>query len=149
METNFDARVYRLGLLALLLAAATAHADPIGKLDELKQRALSGDPREQAYNCAQVVSGLVEVANQQFAQGNYEAAQSSVQEIEKYADMAGTASRSSRKKLKEAEIALREAARRLEDLGRSLSMIDRPPVQKAASRLHDVESELLSRLFSR
>ena len=132
---------------AVLLAGSSMAAD-VRNLDGLKERIANSGPNEQAYYCSEMVRGLIEVADQQFADGNYDGAQASIQEIVKYADMARAASPKSHK-LKQAQITFREAARRLEDIGKSLAIVDRPPVQKAVAHLHDVESELLKRLFSR
>ena len=136
-----------LGLAALFLVGSASAAE-VKNLDELKDRISTSGPSEQAYYCAEMVRTLVEVANKQYSDGNYAGAQASIDEIERYAELAREATPKTHK-LKQAEITLREAARRLEDIGKSLSMVDRPPVAKAVAHLHAVESELLKRLFSR
>ena len=133
--------------MAVLLVGSAAAAD-VKNLDELKERIANSGPNEQAYYCAEMVRTLVEVTDQQYSDGNFDGAQASIQEIVKYADIARSATPKTRK-LKQAQIAFREAARRLEDIGKSLSLVDRPPVLKAVANLHDVETELLKRLFSR
>jgi len=133
-------------LVALFLAGSAAAE--VKNIGELKDRIAASGPNEQPYYCAEMVRNLVEVADKQYADGNYTGAQDSINEIEKYADLAREATPKTHK-LKQAEITLREAARRLEDIGKSLSIIDRPPIAKAVAHLHSVESDLLKRLFSR
>src|SRR5579885_3532286 len=75
-----------VGLAALFLAGSAAAE--VKNIGELKDRIAASGPNEQVYYCAEMVRNLVEVADKQYADGNYTGAQDSINEIEKYADLA-------------------------------------------------------------
>lgn len=140
------------GLLALFLAlpllAALAEANPQGNLEALKDRARTAKPADATFANSKVVRQEVEIADQYFKDGDGDKAQAAVDEAVHYAELAGSAATRSSKHLKEAEILLREAGRRLEEIRRSLAFEDQPPLQKAEDRLEKIRSDILSQMFA-
>src|SRR5437868_12275924 len=86
------------------------------ELERAKAKAEHASERDRCYENVEVVRALVEVANEQFGAGDADQAQKTVKETATYADRAREASQHSGHKLKQAEITLRKAQRRLDDL---------------------------------
>jgi hypothetical protein len=77
----------------------------------------------------------VGTASQQFSQGGTERGQATVRDILKYAEMARCAAIRSRDYLKQTEIKLRQTQRRLEDLDRTLSVDEWPPLETVEKKI--------------
>jgi hypothetical protein len=136
-------------VLALpLLAAAAAERPPQDNLKELKERASTAKPEDSTLANIRVVQREVEIADQLFKDGDVEKGQATVDEAVHYADLAGAALQKRSKNLKKAEIILREAARRLEEIRRTLAFDDQAPVQKAEERLEKIRADLLAHMFA-
>lgn len=90
----------------------------------------------------------IELANQSYEEGEVDRATTLVQEAISYAERAATTSRDNNKRVKQTEIALRKISNRLEDIGRTLSVEDRPAVEKAVTRLEELRRLLLTHMFS-
>lgn len=132
--------------LALAAAAPARQQDSLG---ELKKRAETARESEQALRYAEVVRQLVESVNDDFAAGRPEAAHAAVKDIRLYTDKSLEAGRNlPERKLKKVEIALRQAAKRLEDVRRTLAVDDRPPIEAAIEHLQDVRTQMLERMFA-
>ena len=97
---------------------------------------------------AQLAERLVEQADQQFTQGESVKGQATVQEILDVATKARDGGVSSRRKLKETEIHLRQTQRHLENVRRTLSAEDRPEVEAVEKKLADFRQELLNAMLS-
>jgi len=89
----------------------------------------------------------LEYANSLYTAGDVEKAEAAVAESLTYARRAADASVSSNKKLKQTEIDLRKLEHRMRDIGQSLSVDDRPPVEKAVQELEQVRANLLAKMF--
>ena len=97
---------------------------------------------------AELAERLVEQADQQFIQGESVKGQATVQEILNVATRARDGGVSSRRKLKETEIHLRQTQRHLENVRRTLSAEDRPEVEAVEKKLADFRQDLLNAMFS-
>jgi hypothetical protein len=62
-------------------------------------------------------------------------------------EKASEAARVSGKRLKKTEIAVREIARRMEDLSKTVSFEQRAPLEQAVKRLDELRQELLTEMF--
>jgi hypothetical protein len=113
----------------------------------MRRIATAAKPSDQDKLFAQVSRRAVEVANNYYTAGKVPEAQAAVQDVVSYAEKARTAAQSSGKNLKQTEIELREAARRLEQVRRSLALEDRPYVEAAVNRVEQVRKDLLDQMF--
>ncbi len=136
----------RIGMVLLLApVACAALADE--PLEQLKAKAASSSGGEQAVLCAQVARQEVELANQHFTGGNVDQGHAAVREAVAYAEKAGNAARTSKRKLKQTEMSLRRTARRLSDIGKTLAVDDRPAVEQAVKELQHIQDQLLEVMF--
>jgi len=117
-------------------------------VDQLKAEAEKSNGGHQAELYAELAERLVDVADQQFTAGDSAKGQNTVQDILASATRAHDGAVSSRKKLKQVEILLREAQRRLENMRRTLAAVDRPPVQDVEKKLADFRQDLLNVMFA-
>ncbi len=128
-------------------ADQTAKSPAQLELEKSKARADHASERDRCYANVEVVRNLVEVANEQFIAGYAEQGQKTVKEAGEYSERAKEASRHSDHKLKQAEITLRKAQRRLDDLKKTLAFEDRAPVDVVVKQIEDDRQELLHQLF--
>lgn len=132
--------------IVLLLLASMAVAFQ-RDIEGLKQEAEHAQGGHQAKVAAELAGYLVGVAYEQFQQGANEQAQATVQDIQKYAQMARDAAVKSQSNLKQTEIKLRQTQRHLEDLKRSLSVDDRPPLDAVEKKIEQLRQDLLDAMF--
>ena len=117
-------------------------------IESLKAQAEGAQGGQQAKLCAELAEALVGVAAQQFEQSNSPQGLATVSEILGYATKARDAAVSSHSKMKETEIHLRNAQRKLEDLKRTLSADDRTPLDEAGKKLAQFRQDILSEMFA-
>ncbi len=134
--------------LVVLALAAAMHGKEQKSLDQLRAEAEKASGGHQALLYAELADRLVDQAGQQFTQGESVKGQASVQEILSAATKARDGGVSSRRKLKETEIHLRQTQRHLENLRRTLSAEDRPEVEAVEKKLADFRQDLLNAMFS-
>ncbi len=132
--------------VVLLLLLWVAHAKTQTP-EELKARADEAQGAEQAKRCMQYAHAELEYADQLFTKGNVEQAQTAISSVMEYARKGASAATSSRKRLKQTEIALRELEKRMKDIGESLQFDDRPPVLKSADEIEHLRAGLITAMF--
>jgi predicted MarR family transcription regulator len=131
-------------LLFLLNASGQAGSETAAAL---KARADAAQGGERALLSLEYAHQQLEEANTLYTQGDVEKAEAAVQEVVDYSHKAADAASSSGKRLKQTEIDLRKLEHRMRDIGQSLNIDDRPPVEKAVRELEQVRSDLLARMF--
>ena len=134
-------------ILILLLLAFTALAED-KTIDQLKAEAEKADSGQQARLYAEVAERLVEVADVQFTNGDAIHGHATVQEILQYAIKAHDRAISTRKKMKETEIHLRNTQRRMESLKRTLAAEDRPALEDVEKQLAQFRQDILDAMFA-
>lgn len=117
-------------------------------IDQLTAEAEKSHGGHQAELYAELAQRLVDVADQQFTAGDSVKGQATIQEILADATRSHDLAVSARNKLKHVEIRLREAQRRLENVRRTLSADDRPPVAAVEKKLADLRQDLLNVMFA-
>lgn len=133
--------------IVLLLARVACAAPAEQSLEQLKAKAAAASRGEQAVLYAQVAREEVELADQHFTAGDVNLGHAAVREAVAYAEKAGDAARSSKKKLKQTEVSLRRTARRLSDIGKTLALDDRPAVEQAVKEFQHIEDQILEAMF--
>ena len=136
-----------VGTCVLLTCALAIYAAQ-KNIDQMKAEADRAEGGHQAKLCAELAQLLVPIADQQFTEGNVVEAQKTVQEILNYATKARDASINSRSKMKETEITLRTAQRKLEALRRTLAADDRPPLDAVEKKLEQFRQDILNEMFA-
>ncbi len=136
-----------LAILILILLASTALAQN-KTVDQLKAEAEKANDGQQAKLYAEVAERLVDVADQQFTNGNAIAGHATIQEILQYATKSRDRAISTRKKMKEAEIILRNTQRLLENLKRTLAAEDRPALEDVEKKLAQFRQDILDAMFA-
>ncbi len=131
--------------LALLALNAAAKEET---LEQLKARAESTGGERQPLLFAEVVQREVEAADHLFTDGDAAKGHAMVQEAVSYAEKARDAARQQPRKIKDTEIALRKAERRLDQVRRTLAFEDQADVQAAVDRIAQVRQELLDQMFA-
>jgi hypothetical protein len=138
----------KIAALAAVFLAATAFSAEQKSVEALKAEAERATGGHQAKVYAELAQQLVETANQQFTDGQVAEAQATVQDVLKYAALARDISVKTRGKMKETEIHLRNAERRLDAVRRTLSVDDRPPLEDAGKKIEHFRLELLNAMFA-
>ncbi len=117
-------------------------------VERLKAEAMKASGGQQGKLYAEIAESLVDVANEQFAQGESAKGHATVQELLDYAVKAHDAALSAKSNRKEVEIHLRTTQRHLENVKRTLAAEDRPALEAAAKKLGDMRQELLDAMFA-
>ena len=139
-------RIVRLVVVLLFLLNMIGQASDQSAA-ELKARADAAQGGERANLSLEYAHRELEDANNLYTQGDVEKAQAEIQEVMVYCRRAADAASSSGKRLKQTEIELRKLEHRMRDIGESLNIDDRPPVEKAVQELEQVRADLLARMF--
>ena len=140
-------RWLHIPLAVLLLSAFAAARSAEEPLDALKARAENARPSEQAHLFATIARREVNEADRFYTEGDITNATQAVDDVVRYAARATEAARKSGKHLKDTEILLRETARRLSDVGKTLNFDDRPHVEAAVKQVEKLRQQLLDQMF--
>jgi hypothetical protein len=119
----------------------------LAKIDGLKAQAEKKSSADRARIYADIARELVEVANQQFTDGDVEKAQASIKDAVAYSEKSAASAQEKGKKIKDTEITLRETARRVEEVRRTVAIDDQPPLAAAVTRIEELRRQLLDHMF--
>jgi hypothetical protein len=128
--------------LLSLLCLAGNQAPP-----DLKARADAAQGSEKVTLSLEYAHQELEHANSLYTEGDVEKAESAIQEVLTYSRQAEATAAGANKRLKQTEIELRKIEHRMRDIGASLNIDDRPPVEKAVQELEQLRANLLARMF--
>ena len=132
----------------LLTSALPLVANEQDKLTELKQKAESAEGAKRAELLAHVAYEYVLIADHHFTEGRPGEGHKTVIEVVRYAEQARDVAVQQGRKAKKAEMNIRKAARKLEDVRRSLAFEDQADVAAAVKRLHELQDEILEAMFA-
>jgi hypothetical protein len=138
-------RTLSIAIFVLAAALAGAAAD---KLTELMAKAQSAQGPKRAELLAQIAYEHVLVADHHFTEGRPADGHKTVIEVVKYAEQARDVAVQQGRKAKRTEMTIRKAARKLEDVRRSLAFEDQADVTAAVKRLHELQDEILEAMFA-
>ena len=133
-------------LLMLILSGVLACAGQQPAPD-LKAKADAAQGSERIGLSLEYAHRELEHANSLYSQGDLEKAETAIAEVMTYAQRAADASTAANKRVKQTEIDLRKLEHRMRDIGQSLNVDDRPPVEKAVQDLEQVRANLLAKMF--
>jgi hypothetical protein len=137
-----------IGVASLMLSgtvcAQTSQPDPVTRA---RERAENSSPQDCAKACFESAHQLIESANQQYTAGNEDQGRKLIDDAVSAARRGTESSIKTHKNQKNAEIALRKMAKRMHDIGNSLSLDDRPPAYEAEKVLDKLRDEMLAAMF--
>jgi hypothetical protein len=139
-------RVASRVVVLLLLLNVPGQASEQSAAD-LKARADAAQGADRTTLSLEYAHRELEDANTRYTQGDVDKAEAEIQEVLAYSHRAADAASASGKRLKQTEIELRKLEHRMRDIGHSLSIDDRPPVEKAVQELEQVRADLLARMW--
>jgi hypothetical protein len=146
--------LFAVSLLISSACFAQSTAEPpkpenpaIAKIESMKTRAEKMGSGDRARIYSDIARELVEVANQQFSDGEVEKAQNSIKDAVAFSDKSVTEAQVKGKKIKNTEITLRETARRMDEVRRTIAIDDQPPLAEAVLRIEEMRRKLLDHMF--
>jgi len=138
-------------LLASLLFAVAALGVSAKTGDEplevMKARAERARPQDQGPLFAAISGREVNEADGFYTEGDLAKAKQAVDDVVLYAGRASEAAQKSGKHIKNTEISLRETARRLDDVRKTLGFEERPYVEAAVKEVEKHRQKLLEHMF--
>ncbi len=139
---------------ALSIPACAASFDDSKIPDEqminaLEQRAATAPAKEQCFLYAVLVRDMVEVSAQQYQAGDVAKANSLLQRAQMFTHKLRAALAVNDKKLKDAQIILRRAAFRLNELLHSSDFDDRPLMQQTLAQVNQVQVDTMMQVFKK
>lgn len=153
-----EAEVKRLFLTFLLCSVSgafaadkkdTAEQQSSARIEELKQKVARDSERDLCINAAELVRELVEQFDVNLSANKLEPAQQTLSEIGVYADKAREGAKNTRHKLKQADLTLHKASRRLADIAQSSAVENRDAIMAMVKRIEAADDEVLNQLFKR
>lgn len=136
-------------LVTLVLALSGAALARNESVDQLKAKLAKADTGQRIDACLQIARLQLDSADKLYNDGKVDQARAAINDVVNYTEQAGDAASKSGKKLKKAEILVREMANKLREIKHSLNFDDQAPVQEAVDRLEKVRSSLLSAMFGK
>lgn len=136
-------------LVLVALVAGAAAKDQPDTVESLKQRAEAAEGSKQIELFIKVAERQMQAADKAFDAGNTDVGQAAVQDVATYCLKAIDSAKDTHKRMKQTEIAVRKITEHLNDMKRSLSVDDRPPVGAAIDKLDKARSDLLAAMFKR
>ena len=134
---------------AVFLLAPAVRSERAETVEQMKARTESARPEDRILLCADIAAKQLVAARAAYTDGNGDAGKDLVLDVVLYSEKAAESATQVHKKEKQLEIRLREMAKRLEDLRRSLTFEDQPPVKAAADRLEALRTKLLKDMFKK
>jgi hypothetical protein len=150
-------RVIFRSLFLLLFLTSTSlpsrAADKVAIIDDqqllqLEQKAEQANPRDQCFLYTELVSAMTDLAGRQMRRGDPDSALATLQKVTKYAQLIRSSISRDAKRLKNAEKLMHDTTFKLNQYLHSASSEDQPTVQATLKQLNQVQSELLTQVFS-
>jgi len=117
------------------------------RIEELKQKVARDSEKDLCIDSAELVRELVEEFDFQMSASKLEAAQQALTDIGTYADKARDGAKNTHHKLKQAELTLHKASRRLADIAQSSAVENRAAIMAIVKRIEAADDEVLNQLF--
>ena len=135
--------------LVLALTITALHAIPRAEptVDELKARVSSANTGEKAKLCIAIAEKQLTETDKLYSTDDVEKAQTTLNEVVSYSELARDYSIQSHKHEKQFEISVRAMTRKLNDIVHTLGHDEQVPVNHAIERLQHVRDDLLGSMF--
>lgn len=140
-------RWFHIPIVVGMLAGCFYAKNTEEPLETLKTRAQSARPHDQPHLFATIAHREVNEADHFYTEGDVTSATKTVDELVRYAARAADAATKTGKQLKSTEILLRETARRLNDVSKTLNFDDRTYVEAAVKQVEKSRQQILDQMF--
>jgi hypothetical protein len=134
---------------SLLLLATVVPAKDELTVEELKAKVSSTNVADRPHICVQIAQKELNESDRLYASADVDKAQAALTDVVAYSELARDYSLQSHHYEKQAEIAVREMTRKLNQLLHTLSHDEQPPVKNAVTRLEHVRDDLLASMFKK
>lgn len=134
-------------LAVAVLAAITCAAQD--STSAMKERIVAAKPKDQPKLYVELMSAQLLEIGALYTNGEDAKAQAMVKDLVTTVESTVNTSISTRKHMKQSEIAIRKLLVRLNDMERSLSFDQRPPIKDAIERIEVHQTKLLHAVFER
>lgn len=141
--------IRRLLLPIILLATFVTLFAATESLEQLKARVTSAKAQDQPKIYVKIAELELDNLNAAFNGGDTQKGQTSLQDLTSACLSAAQTSVSTRKHMKQTEIALRKVADRLDQIRKGVEFDDRPPLEAANDRIEQARTELLNAMFKK
>lgn len=131
------------------LFASSDRTMDLEALTTLQGKAEHASLRDQCYLYAELMHGMTEIASHQLAVGEPGDAAATLASVERYALLVDSGLARDTKKVKDAEILMRQTALRLKGALSAATVEDRPAVEHTLLQLNKLESKLMSQVFAK
>lgn len=155
LQHRFSVSILPPAALALCLAFAPSLRAAVAPdesspeaLAQLEQRASQANPREQCFLYAEIVHAMTQRAGRQIADGDTQAADDTLRQVNKYAHLIQLNLVHNAKRLKEAEELMHNTTYRLAEVLHLVSGPDRATVQATLAQVDQVNEQLLNQVFT-
>jgi hypothetical protein len=129
--------------------AAWAVDDNPAALAALQVKADNAQPRDRCFLYATLVSRMTDLAGNQFNSGDPGQASETLKAVQQYAEKIHTDVVDDSKKLRDAELLMRRASFRLQDILSEASYEDRETLQATLKQLNQVQTQLMTEVFKK
>ena len=155
-DRNRKAEVKRLLLIPLLCLLSfglstdkrdSPEQQASARIEELKQKVARDSEKDLCIDAAELVRELVEEFDAQMSASKLEPAQQSLSDMGTYADKARDGAKNTHHKLKQAELTLHKASRRLADIAQSSAVENRAAIMAIVKRIEAADDEILNQIF--
>jgi hypothetical protein len=131
-----------------VLAASSVDDNPAA-LAALQVKADHAQPRDRCFLYATLVSRMTDLAGNQFNSGDSGQASETLKAVQQYAEKIHTDVVDDSKKLRDAELLMRRASFRLQDILSEASYEDRESLQATLKQLNQVQTQLMTEVFKK
>jgi predicted alpha/beta superfamily hydrolase len=118
-------------------------------VDELKAKISSTNVADRPHICVQIAQKELNESDRLYASADVDKAQAALTDVVTYSELARDYSLQSHRYQKQAEIAVREMTRKLNQILHTLGHDEQPPVKNAVTRLEHVRDDLLASMFKK
>lgn len=141
-------------LIVLAMVAVPAHArsgdndtPDQEKIAELEARISQAPVKEQCFLYAKLIHQMTDLSLQQYSAGHVDTANQLLKQIQKFASKLRLTVADNNKRLKNAEILLRNAAYRLNDMLNASSFEDRQLVEQTLAQVKQADNAAMMQVF--
>jgi hypothetical protein len=137
-------------VLWIVVAATATVADKTleQKIEEKRAKAERMDKDDRGRIYSELAVHQADLASTLFTAGDSDKGKQAVADAVTFAKKASDSAKIKKNNIKQTEIHLRECSRRLEELARTVTFLDRDPIKQAAKKVEDLRSELLTVMFA-
>jgi hypothetical protein len=133
----------------ILLAACVPLFAAEESLEQLKARAPTARIEEQPKIYVRIAELELKNVDSTLGQGDIQKEQAAMQDLATACENAAKTSVTTRKHMKQTEIALRKVSERVEQFRKSVEFESRPPIKAAIDRIEQARSDLLNAMFKK